>query len=300
MTIVITGSRRAPEQAALVENLGGVPRIVPTVGIGLPRDDSEIEPFLRELVGPEGADYSVFMTATGVRAILMAAERLGLKGDVVEALNSPRTTVVARSGKPRRELNRNGIKADAWPPLEEATAIGILKLLRSKGLQGKRVSVLWHGSVNGILSEGILASGGKHVSQCQTYRYSSELEPEGAKVLESIGFKYVAPDERLAIALVQDLIEKSGRVDALTFTSPPAVSGLFDIAGEHELEESLVAALNARTDVTIVAVGSSTSDELKAYGVRVDVVPKVAAMGAMMNALADYVRSRTEVRKDQC
>ena len=50
LTIVVTGSRRAPEQSALTTNLGGIPYVVPTVGISIPRDDSEIEPFLRELI----------------------------------------------------------------------------------------------------------------------------------------------------------------------------------------------------------------------------------------------------------
>ena len=47
LTIVVTGSRRATEQSALVMNMGGSPYVVPTVGISLPSDDSEIEPLLR-------------------------------------------------------------------------------------------------------------------------------------------------------------------------------------------------------------------------------------------------------------
>ena len=86
LTIVVTGSRRAPEQSALVTNLGGMPYVVPTVGISIPRDDSEIEPFLKELVGPEGADYAVFMTATGVRAMMLAAERSWDEGRGLEGV----------------------------------------------------------------------------------------------------------------------------------------------------------------------------------------------------------------------
>ncbi|HEV2389493.1 MAG TPA: uroporphyrinogen-III synthase, partial [Nitrososphaerales archaeon] len=199
LTIVVTGSRRAPEQSALVTNLGGIPYVVPTVGISIPSDDSEIEPFLRELVGADGADYALFMTATGVRAMMMAAERLGLRQAVVDALNSRRTTVVARSGKPRGELAKTGIKVDASPPVDEATANGILKLLQASGLAGKRVAILWHGSRNPDLGEGILASGAKQVFECLTYHYSTSLEPEGAEVLRSIGFRYKAPEERTVV-----------------------------------------------------------------------------------------------------
>jgi len=290
LTIVVTGSRRAPEQASLVANLGGIPYVVPTVGISIPMDDSEIEPFLKELVGPAGADYAVFMTATGVRAMMLAAERLGLKKAVLDVLNSNRTTVVARSGKPRGELARTGIKVDASPPREEATANGILKLLQAKGLAGKRVAILWHGSKNDALGEGILAAGGREVFECLTYHYSTVLEPEGAEVLRSIGFRYKAPDEQAVVQLIEEIVGKKRRVDAITFTSPPAVATLFEVAAEHGLEERLKKALGERGDIVIVAVGPSTKGELEQHGARVDVMPEVSAMGAMMNALAAHVK----------
>jgi uroporphyrinogen-III synthase len=299
LTIVVTGSRRALEQSTLVSNLGGTPYVVPTVGISIPRDDSEIEPFLRELVGAGGvADYAVFMTATGVRAMMLAADRLGMKQAVLDALNSNRTAVIARSGKPRGELARTGIKVDASPPREEATASGILRLLQAKGLAGKRVAVLWHGSKNSALREGILAAGGRDVFECLTYHYSKVLEPEGAEVLGSIGFRYEAPDERKVVQLIQEIVEKKRRIDAITFTSPPAVANLFEVAAEHGLDERLKDSLRGREDVTIVAVGPSTKGELEEHGVRVDVMPEVSAMGAMMNALAEYVKKGLETRSD--
>ena len=297
MTIVITGSRRAAEQSALVTNLGGTPYVVPTVGISLPRDDSEIEPFLREIVGTAGADYAVFMTATGVRAMMLAAERLGLKDAVLDALNSARTTVVARSGKPRGELARTGVKVDASPPREEATASGILRLLRAKGVEGKRVAILWHGSKNETLKAGILASGGRDVFECLTYHYSTVLEPRGAEVLGSIGFRYKAPDEEAVVRLIKEIVERTRRIDAITFTSPPAAASLFEVAAEHGLEEPLRQVLRERTEILVVAVGSSTSGELEELGVRVDVMPEVSAMGAMMNALAERMKNGLEIRK---
>ncbi|HUK74457.1 MAG TPA: uroporphyrinogen-III synthase [Nitrososphaerales archaeon] len=292
LTIVVTGSRRASEQSALVTNLGGTPYVVPTVGISIPSDDSEIEPFLRDLVGADGADYAVFMTATGVRAMMLAAERLGLQKAVLDALNSKRTTVVARSGKPRGELARSGIKVDASPPVDEATASGILRLLRARGLAGKRVAILWHGSKNPALGEGVMASGGGRVFECLTYRYSTSLGPEGAEVLRSIGFRYKAPEEQAVVQLINEIVEGKRRIDAMTFTSPPAVANLFEVAAEHGLDERLRRALEERSDIAIAAVGPSTRAELEGHGVRVDVVPAVSAMGAMMNALAAWATAR--------
>lgn len=268
--------------------------MVPTVGISLPAGDSNVEPFLKKLTSPPGVDYAVFMTATGVRAMMLAAGRLGVKDSVLRALNSDRTTVVARSGKPRGELARTGIKVDASPPREEATAAGILKLLRSRGLAGKRVAILWHGSRSEALGQGILAEGGLDVFECLTYHYSTVLEPEGAEVLGSIGFRYAAPDERAVVRLIREVVERTRRIDAITFTSPPAVANLFEVAAEHGLDERLGEALGKRGDIVVVAVGPSTRSELEAHGVEVEVMPEVSAMGAMMNALAEHVKKGTE------
>jgi uroporphyrinogen-III synthase len=295
LTIVITGSRRATEQSTLVSNLGGIPYVVPTVGISLPAGDGEIEPFLRKLVGgggEAGADYAVFMTATGVHAMMDAAERLRVKEAILDALNSPKTAVVARSGKPRGELAKSGVKVDASPPIEEATASGVLKLLEGRGLKGKSVAILWHGSRNGTMREGLLAAGARDVFECLTYHYSKTLEAGGAEVLRSIGFRYKAPDEQAVVQLIEEIVERRRKIDALTFTSPPAVANLFEVAAEHGLEGRLVEALG-RSEIIVVAVGPSTRSELEdEHGVEVSVMPEVPAMGAMMNALADHLKRR--------
>ena len=311
MTIVVTGSRRATEQSALVSNFGGSPYVVPTVGISLPADDEEVEPFLRALTaGDDPVDYAVFMTATGVRSMMLAAERLGSKSGVQEALNRRETMVVARSSKPAGELRKLGVKVDASPPRDEATASGILRLLQERGVAGKRVAILWHGSKNEVLREGILAAGGREVFEGLTYHYSTVLEQRGADVLGSIGFRYEAPEEGAVVRLIHELVEGTRKIEAITFTSPPAAAGLFEVAAEHGLEEPLRRALatghpedlegegDDDDRVLVVSVGPSTSRELGELGVRVDVEPDVAAMGAMMSALAEHVKTRRTKRSD--
>lgn len=288
LTIVVTGSRRAAEQSTLVSNLGGLPYVVPTVGISLPAGDSDVEPFLRILTSQVGVDYAVFMTATGVRTMMLAAERLGLKEAVLSALNQKRTTVVARSGKPKGELARQGIKVDASPPREEATASGVAKLLKGRGLQGKTVAILWHGSRNESTAEEFREAGAREVYDCLTYRYSRELGAEEAGVLGAMGFNYKAPDEVGVVRLIEEITNGGRRIDAVTFTSPPAVSNLFEIAAENGLEDGLRDGLRSR-GIVVAAVGSSTKDELEEYGVEVQVTPEVSAMGAMMNALAAHL-----------
>jgi uroporphyrinogen-III synthase len=291
LTIVVTGSRRAGEQSALVSNMGGVPYVVPTVGISLPATDSEVEPFLKALTYPEGVDYAVFMTATGVRTMMLAAERLGVRGLVLDALNNSRTAVVARSGKPRGELVKQGVKVDASPPREEATADGLVKLMIDRGISGKTVAILWHGSRNDQTGSALRAAGARDVIECLTYHYSRGLGADEAGVLGSMGFKFKAPQEEEVLRLIEEIARGSRKIDAVTFTSPPAASNLFEIAAEHGLDEKLLEGLKERR-IVVVAVGSSTKEELEGLGVEVQVMPEISAMGAMMNALSSYLAAR--------
>jgi uroporphyrinogen-III synthase len=288
-TVVITASRRASEQASIVSGLGGEPYVVPTVGISLPTSDDEVAPFLEALA--EGVDYAVFMTATGVRAMFLAAERLGRKSAVLGALNSAATTVVARGGKPRVELVRQGIKVDASPRQEEATTKGVVALLKRRGLRGGSVAILWHGSRDHSASEELREAGAVKVSECSSYRYSRELGADEEKVLLAMGFKSKAPNESQVVGLIREISEGGRKIDAITFTSPPAARNLFAIAEEHGLEERLLSGIKEK-GIVIAAVGDSTKNELGELGVKAQVVPEVAAMGAMMNALAGYLSKR--------
>jgi uroporphyrinogen-III synthase len=289
MTVVVTGSRRAGEQTALVSNLGGVPYVVPTVGISLPASDAQVEPFLKTLTA--GVDYAVFMTGTGVRAMMLAAERLGTREAVLDSLNKKRTAVVARSGKPRGELTRLGVKVDASPPREEATAAGVVRLLRERGVEGKTVAILWHGSKDPAAAKALRMAGASEVSECLSYSYSRGLGGKEEEVLKSMGFNYKAPDEEGVVRLIREIADGGRRIDAVTFTSPPSVSNLFEVAAEHGMEEGLREGFKTR-GIVVAAVGASTEAELEECGVEVQVVPEVAAMGAMMNALGVFMSKR--------
>jgi len=284
LTVVVTGSRRASELAKLVSNFGGTPYVVPTVGIAPTADDSEVGPFLRSVIG--GADYSVFMTGPGVQTVMLSAERLGKKEELVTALKSGRTAVVARSGKPKGVLAKLGIKVDLMPPLDRATAEGIVEILKGRGVKGKTVAILWHGSRDGWVREELEKAGATEVVECSVYRYSHELDSKGAGVLGSLGFEYKAPSHEAVVRLVHEISRGERAIDAVTFTSPPAARNLFETAEETGMERELRDALNRKI---VVAVGPSTREAVEENGVRVQVMPRLPGMGAMVTALADHV-----------
>ena len=128
----------------------------------------------------------------------------------------------------------------------------------------------------------LLESGASEVSECLTYHYSTSLEARGAQVLGEMGFKYKAPHEEAVLGLIREIVDKQRKIDAITFTSPPAVSNLFEIAAENGFETKLVEALRDQDEIMVVAVGSSTKSELEVeHGIKVHIMPEVPGMGAI-------------------
>lgn len=205
-------------------------------------------------------------------------------------LNSERTTVVARRGKPKEALARFGIEVDAQPPRDQATAEGIVALLSQRELSRKKVAILWHGAHSDSVREELLTAGVESVLECSTYAYSHQLDLRGADVLKSMGFTVAPPSDDSVLRLIDEIIKRRRVIDAITFTSPPAARHLFEIAEEHGIEEELRLALNE--GVCIAAVGPSTKKAVEDRGVHVHVVPQLQAMGAMLTALTEYFEKR--------
>jgi uroporphyrinogen-III synthase len=82
----------------------------------------------------------------------------------------------------------------------------------------------------------------------------------------------------------------SGSVDAVTFTSSPAVRNLFALADEAGVHHDLLAALNG--PVVPVAVGPVCAETAKALGVDPPITPKRARLGTMVLALAAELSGR--------
>lgn len=95
-------------------------------------------------------------------------------------------------------------------------------------------------------------------------------------------------DEVPALRLLEAVCE--GELDAVTFTSAPAVRNLFAIARRHGREEGLRAACN---DGTVAAcVGPACAQVTRNLGVDTPVTPPVARLGALVRAVADVLSSR--------
>ena len=195
-----------------------------------------------------------------------------------------KVTIVARSTKPQMILKRFGIKVDLIP--QENTLKGILDILKERDLMGKSIAILWHGEEQSTkIKEELYKAGTSNIIEASSYRYSFETQKDGASILRSMGFQFLAPDEGKVVKLIEDIV--SGNIDAITFTSPPSARDFFKIASVHGMKISLRDSLNE--NVIVAAVGPSTREAIEENGCHVDVMPQIFKMGPMVKSLCDYI-----------
>ena len=283
LTVAVTGSRRASELAALISNHGGTPYVAPTVGIRtIEQLDEDTLSSIKKIVAGE-VQHAIFMTGPGTYALMGWVEELGVRKDLIKALN--KIHVIARSQKPAQALSDHGVHVDLVP--DDNTSEGIAEEMKALDLRGKTVMVLWYGEPKANLKRELERQGAR-VLEAMVYNYSRDLSAGGEKILRTMGFKPIPPDEKKIIDLISNI--GKGLIDAITFTSPPSARNLFQIAANHNLAAQLKENLNQK--VIVVSVGRPTRETVESNEVNVDVMPEDYKLGAMIKALDDYVRTR--------
>jgi uroporphyrinogen-III synthase len=292
MIVAITSSRRAGDLAHIISSFGGIPYVAPTVGIDLRQKESkEYLNFLNTLLDNK-FDYIIFMTGLSVYSLIATAKNWGLEKKIIDFLNQ--VVVIARSSKPKEALAKHGIKTDIVPV--DNTTEGIVKLLENHSVMNKKVAIIWPGSYSTILKDHLVKAGAT-VFEYSNYSYSIDINEIGPNLLEKMGFNYVPTDEGKVVQLIKDV--NSGRINVITFTSPPAVHDLFYLAVVKKMKQSLQISLNKY--VVVAAVGPSTARALKENGINVDVVPEIYKMGPMIKSISNYLgkSSHLKIRKQR-
>jgi uroporphyrinogen-III synthase len=253
-TIGITADRRREELAALLQRRGARVVMAPALRIVPLADDTELRgATLACLDHPP--DVVIANTGIGMRGWLEAAEGWGLVEPLKVAL--ARAYLVARGPKASGAIRAAGLR-DHWSPASESCE-EVLDHLLGRGLTGHVVAMQLHG---------------EHQPEV-----TAALAAAGATVIEIPVYRWTPPEDPAAVRRLVDLI--TGRtVDAVTFTSAPAVEALLDAAGP--VAESLVAAL--RSDVPAACVGPITAAPLIRRGVPV-ITPSRARLGALVRSI---------------
>lgn len=260
-TVGVTADRRRDELTALLERRGARVVLAPALRIVPLVDDTDLRAATRACLD-NPPDVLMANTGIGMRGWLEAAEGWGLAEPLWSVLS--RAYIVSRGPKARGAIRAAGLH-DEWSPASESCD-EVIDHLRRRGVHGQLIAMQLHG---------------ERQPEC-----TAALEAAGATVIEVPVYRWAAPTDPAPLHRLVDLI--AGRlVDAVTFTSAPAVGALLRAAGP-----STDAVLDAmRSDVLAACVGPITAAPLRRYGVPV-ISPHRARLGALVRTIVDELPPR--------
>jgi uroporphyrinogen-III synthase len=260
----VTAARKVDEQVALLERRGAAVEWAPALSLDPNHvDDAELRAATADVLS---APVDVFLATTGIgmKTWFDAAERWGLLPELLGALRS--AEILARGPKSVGALRRRGLR-ELWAPESECFE-DVLDHLRGRDLRGRRIVVQEHGQSLSMVAHA-LRRRGADVLTVTVYRVASADDPEPM-------FKLV------------DLIADRA-LDAVTFTSAPAVAALMDAAGPTGRRDDVVSAFQA--DVVAACVGPVTAAAFEMWGVPT-IYPDRSRLAAMVKQLETELPSR--------
>jgi len=250
---------RTKEQApALSHRLrahGAVPEEVPTISVEPPRNPQQMDKAIRGLV--EGRyEWIAFTSVNAVRAVREKFEEYGLDARAFSGLK-----IASVGDKTAASLAAWGLKADLVPT-EEQSAAGLLTgwppydeaLDPINRVFLPRADIATETLVAGLIDLGW------EVDDVTAYR-TVRAAPPPAETREAI---------------------KSGKFDAVVFTSSSTVRNLVGIAGKPH------------ATTVIAAIGPATAKTAEEHGLRVDVMATEPSVEALVEALADFGAARRQ------
>jgi uroporphyrinogen III methyltransferase/synthase len=248
---------RTKEQAGLLSaNLrayGGVPEEVPTISVEPPRNPLQMDKAVRGLV--EGRyEWIVFTSVNALKAVREKFDEYGLdarafSGLKVAAVGEKTAEAIATWGiradlVPSGEQSSRGLLED-WPPYDE-----LLDPINRVFLP--RADIATESLVAGLHELGW------EVDDVTAYRTVRAAPPP---------------------APTRDAI-KSGKFDAVVFTSSSTVRNLVGIAGKPH------------ASTVIAAIGPATAKACEDHGLRVDVLAPKPSVDMLAEAMAEFAANR--------
>ena len=247
----LSGCRIALLETREAERLGQMLReqdadvvSVPAVAIVDVADPDPVMAWIERFVA-DPADYLLLLTGEGLTRLHLLAQRTGISLKFTTALG--RTTTIIRGPKPARALRALGLAPQLRA--EEATTEGVIALLSSLELRGRRIGVQLYPDAPSRLTN-FLEAAGAVPDPVTPYEYAA-----------------AASDDALA-GLIEQIAD--GRIDAIAFTSASQAKRLFELAQERGETDRLTQALQR---IAIAAVGPVVASELERHGVSPTIVP---------------------------
>ena len=270
-TVGVTADRRWEQQSELLVRRGARVIHAPTICTDyLTAEETVRDATMRILRRPP--DVFVATTGIGVRAWFEAAQTWGLGTELGSALAQCR--LVARGPKAAAALEANGLSGAVRVPTESMREVLDILLDDPGGLQGQVVAIQEYGHKSNPELTARLQAAGADVLAIPVYRWRLPADHEPAhRLLDAIGM---------------------GEVDAVTFTSAPAVRNLFALADEVDRGQEARDAFNRRR-VVAACVGPVCARTARESGIETPVAPDVGRLGLLVRTLSDELGRRRTV-----
>ncbi|WP_170181527.1 uroporphyrinogen-III synthase [Haloactinospora alba] len=263
-TIGVTAARRVEEQATMLRRYGALVRCAPTMRTVPLSDDHRLVDASHELL-EHPVDVIVVTTGAGLTGWVQAAQEWGIGAPLVQAMATAR--IVVRGPKAKGAVRSVDLTEEWTAPNE--TSDEMLDYLLGEFPAGLRIAVQVHGD--------------------PMTDFCAALRTAGATVIEVPVYRWTEPED---VGAVDDLVTAVVRreLEAVTFTSAPAVSGLFRRAEALGAEDEMVAAFSDR--VLAMSVGPVTAHPLMSRDVPT-LWPQRNRTGAMVRKLAETLADRS-------
>ncbi len=261
LRVVAFESRMAAEVAAMIERRGGVAIVAPAMREVPLEDNHAALDFADRLLASESEfEVVIFMTGFGTRALFQAMETRHPRASIVAALAAIAT--VARGPKAVRAMRDLGIEPSIVVP-EPNTWREVLSALASRvELKGKRIAVQEYGVSNHELTAG--------------------LEARGARVTIVPVYRWTLPADRAPLRAALHAIAV-GAAEVAIFTSSNQVTNVIQLAEAEGIGQRVKRGF-AR--MAVGSIGPVCSEQIRAYGLRVDFEPEHSKLGQLVKAAA--------------
>lgn len=268
-TVGITASRRAEEFATLLVRRGASVMHAPAIRIIPLADDAELERVTDAII-ESPPEITVATTGIGFRGWVEAADGWGRAEDLARALSSSR--LLARGPKAKGAIRAADLREE-WSPASESSA-EVLEHLLAEGVEGKRIAVQLHGATT---------EWEPVPDFCEVLRHA------GAEVVPVPVYRWTAPDDGAPMDRMIEAVVV-GDLDAISFTSAPAVASLLMRADENGVLEPVLQSMRSR--VLPVCVGPVTAAPLEQLNVPTT-QPARARLGALARHIAEELPRRS-------
>ncbi len=254
-------SRRAEEMATLIRNQGGVPIVAPSMREVPLSDNHAALELASELIAGR-VHALILLTGTGTRILLRAVEEANQSAAFLAALKS--VPVIARGPKPVAALAEAGVRPTVTAP-EPNTWREVLDAIDAAKIQLKdrTVAVQEYGAPNQQLLDALAA--------------------QGARILRVPVYDWRLPDDLGPLRLaVRELA--NGQIDVVLFTTSVQARHLMELAEQMQLTEAIRASASR---MMVASIGPVTSEEIRLYGLPVDLEPSHPRMGFLVREAAE-------------